>query len=248
MRISSYRRRWLNGFAAIALLVAPAAVAQDRIAHDHGSFEVVPTSNGVVLGAPHGTFDRGTDVVTGAAARRLGAGYVLFRGRTGDVSRINVNRPTEGAGLACEMETTTDRARAVYDEYVRLVRAAAGGRPLRLYVEVHGHAAPQLASIVDAAATGLTAGDATALKERFAETVVLVRRTWPSYPALGLRAEPVDRVTYTAACAKTIGILSLESVPRALHLEFPPAARDVLITDATAVLLAETLRGFAGLR
>ncbi|OFX35319.1 MAG: hypothetical protein A2Z07_13140 [Armatimonadetes bacterium RBG_16_67_12] len=105
-----------------------------------------PSINGVLIAAPHGTYDRNTAAIAITTARRLGAGYVVFRGIPSG-ARINVNRPTEGAGRRCPDETPTERARSVYDTYVMMVRAAAGPNPLSFHVEIHGHAAPQRASL-----------------------------------------------------------------------------------------------------
>lgn len=134
----------------LVTLAAP-AIPHEHLAHELGEFEFLPTSTGVLIAAPHGTIDANTALVAVEAARRLGAGYVVARGFTADRTRINVNRPTEGAGLACAQEAHTARAREVYGLYTRLVSVAAGGRPLRLYVEIHGNSNPRTVQQIEVA-------------------------------------------------------------------------------------------------
>ncbi len=110
--------------AVFTLVVSSAA--QERVRDEQGEFEYLAAPGGVLIAAPHGTYDVNTAPLAIAVAGRLGAGYVVFRGSTGAGAWINVNRPTEGAGRSCPNEPHTDRARATYETYVRLVRAAAG--------------------------------------------------------------------------------------------------------------------------
>jgi hypothetical protein len=142
--------------AALIALIAPVA-AQERRAHELGEFESLPTTTGILITAPHGTHDINTAPLAVEVARQLGAGYVVARRFTVDGTRINVNRPTGGAGLACAHEAHTARAKEVYGLYSGLVSAAARSRPLRLYVEIHGNANPQTARQVEIVTTGISA-------------------------------------------------------------------------------------------
>ena len=91
------------------------------------SFEFPPASTGVLIAAPRGTYESSTAQLAVEAARRLGAAYVVARRFTVGQTRINVNRPTEGAGLACAREARMARAEEVYGLYARCGPMAAAG-------------------------------------------------------------------------------------------------------------------------
>jgi len=220
----------------VALLALPAA-SQHTQTSPLGSFEWHVTANGILVTAPHGTFDRNTAPIAVEAARRLKAGYVVARGFHPGV-RINVNRPTEGSGLACTQERSTERAREVYLEYERLVALASAGAPLRLYVEVHGNSRAETSGNVEIATKGVSAKEAAEVKAAYPEILTMVRMEWPSYPALQLLIEPVDRLYWIASCVKQIGTMAHDRIARALHFEFPVAAREAAMVPATALLVA----------
>lgn len=182
------------------------------------------------------------------AARRLGAGYVVARRFTVDRTRINVNRPTEGAGLACAQEPRTARAREVYGLYARLVSTAAAGRPLRLYVEIHGNFNLRTAQQLEIATTGISLAEARAMRDAYPAMLVRTREQVPAYPELALLVEPLDRVFFTASCAKSVGIFGTDLVPRVVHFEFPRSARERETLEATTVLIAEIVLRLLGER
>lgn len=91
--------------AVFTLVVSSAA--QERVRDEQGEFEYLAAANGVLITAPHGTYDINTAPLAIAVAGRLGAGYIVFRGSTAAGARINVNRPTEGAGRSCPNEPHT---------------------------------------------------------------------------------------------------------------------------------------------
>jgi hypothetical protein len=220
----------------IALLTLPAASQHTRTL-PLGSFQWEITTNGILVTAPHGTFDRNTDAIAVQAAARLKAGYVVARGFHAG-ARINVNRPTEGSGLPCGQERATERAREVYLEYERLVLLASGGAPLRVYAEVHGNSRAETSGQVEIATKGVSEKEAAEVKTAYAGILSMVRTQWPSYPVLHLLIEPVDRLYWTASCAKRIGTMAQESIARALHFEFPAAAREATMVPASAMLVA----------
>lgn len=230
--------------AVFTLVVSSAA--QERVRDEQGEFEYLAAANGVLITAPHGTYDINTAPLAIAVAGRLGAGYIVFRGSTAAGARINVNRPTEGAGRSCPNEPHTDRARATYETYIRLVRAAAGGDRLRLYVEIHGNADPRTAQNIEIASKGVSAAEALAMKERYPAALSAVQREWLTFPALQLLVEPVDRVFFTASCAKMLGILATDLLPRVLHVEFPRAVRESDMLEATGALTVDLLKRFLG--
>jgi hypothetical protein len=222
---------------------ACSVVAPERLSHPLGEVELLPTSTGVLVAAPHGTHDASTAEVAVEAARRLGAGYVVARRFAADGTRINVNRPTEGASRRCPEESRTPRAGEVYALYTRAVSTAAMGRPLRLYVEVHGNSNPQTATRVEVATTGLSADEARRMRDTYPAILARTREHAPAYPGLALLVEPLDRIVYTASCAKSIGLFSTDLVPRVVHLELPRSAREREMIEATALLIAGIVRG-----
>jgi hypothetical protein len=240
-------RNRLTLLAAVTILLAVVALAvsvaaQERVRLEHGEFEYLATSNGILITAPHGTFDINTDALAIAVARKLGSGYLIFRGTTPAGQRINVNRPTEGAGRTCPNEERSDRAQIVYETYLRLTRAASGAAPPALYVEIHGNANPRSAQNIEVASKGVSAAEASGLKEHYLAALPAVQRDWPRFPTLELLVEPADRVFFTASCLKTIGILSIDLFARALHFEFPRFVREADLLEASATLTAALLQ------
>ncbi|HET8679123.1 MAG TPA: hypothetical protein VFM39_03325 [bacterium] len=225
-----------------AIAVAASARAQERVQDPQGEFEYLAATGGVLITAPHGTADYNTAPLAISVARTLGTGYVVFRGSRAGAERTNVNRPAEGGGLACANEPETDRARATYDAYVRLVRAAVGGQQPALYVELHGNADPRTAQNIEVASKGISDSDAAVMKDGYPAALAAARRMRPAFPTLTLLVEPLDRIYWTASCLKTRGVLSGNFLPRALHFEFPRAVRESDMLDATAALTVDLLR------
>ena len=222
--------------SVIALLAVP-AVSQQKQTLVLGNFEWEVATNGILVTAPHGTFDRNTAAIAVEAVKHLKAGYVVARGFNPGV-RINVSRPTEGSGLTCNREQQTVRAHEVYLEYDRLVALASGVRPQRLYIEVHGNGRAETSGNVEIATKGISADEAAEVKAAFPAVLNIVRMEWPSYPALQLLIEPVDRLYWTASCAKQIGTMASDKVPRVLHFEFPAAAREETMIRGAGLLVA----------
>ena len=231
-----------------AVTLAVSVAAQEQVRLEQGEFEYLPTTNGILITAPHGTFDINTDALAVAVARKLGSGYLVFRGTTPTGQRINVNRPTEGAGRTCPNEERSDRTQIVYDTYLRLARAAFGAAPPALYVEIHGNANPRSAQKIEVASKGVSAAEASGMKEHYLSALPAVQRDWPLFPTLQLLVEPADRVFFTASCVKALGILSLDSFARALHFEFPRTVREPDLLEASAMLTATLLQRLPGLR
>ena len=224
-------------FFLLALLPTPAA-SQQTVTLPLGHFEWEPAAGGILISAPHGTFDRRTAEIAVNAAKRLKSGYLVARGFNPGV-RINVNRPTEGASLPCAKERETERAREVYTEYDRLVALAAGGAPLKLYVEVHGNSRKETGGNLEVATKGISATEATGVKSAYSEILNLVKTESPGYPALQLLIEPADRLYWRAGCGKRLGTLAGDRVSCALHFEFPAAARQDELAPATGSLVAK---------
>lgn len=228
---------------ALALLAsATAAIAQERLQHALGDFELRVVAGGVLVAAPHGTHDTYTPGIALQASRQLGASLLVARRFRADNRRINVNRPTEGAQLPCAQEVQSDRAREVYEAYLGLAGKAADGGALRLYVEVHGNADPRSATHLEVGARGLTVAEARAVKAAYGALLAKVREETPGYPALELLMEPADRIHFGAGCAKKLGILGDPVAPRAIHFEFPRSARELPMLNGSAALVAGIVR------
>lgn len=218
------------------------AIAGERFDHVLGHFEKQSTRQGVIIAAPHGTYDIRTDVLTKDVARMLGVGYIVARGFSSGAWRVNVNRPTEGAGRTCERERHTERARDVYEHYVRLIGKSCDGQSLRLYVEIHGHSSLPFLNRLEIATTGITIEEARQLKERFPAFLAQAKALNPAYPDLELRIEPLDKIFFGAGCNKKIGYISTRPMGRALHMEIPRSARTPETLGATAVLVSSIVR------
>jgi hypothetical protein len=212
------------------LLAPPFACAQERVRHALGDFEYSRNASGVLIAAPHGTFDANTAPIAIQAARELQASHLVAWRFVADKVRLNVNRPTEGAFLPCAQEPITDRAREVFETYAKLA-----GNPERLYVEIHGNSNPNTARNIEVATVGVTAAQAQALKAAYPE---MLKQSGLS--DLVLLIEPVDKITYSAACAKKLGVLG--RAPRALHFEFPRSARETTTLSRAAMLVTMLVR------
>jgi len=190
-----------------------------------GSFQVWKGRPGVVIGAPHGTTDIGTDLIGRDLARLTGFSLVVASGFShldADGRRVNVNRPTESVpGSPARFEQETGAAREVYEVYRRHVEEAAQGA-LRLYVEVHGNARNESAGRVEIATVGLSQEDAWRLKTLF-ELIRDSRLDDPGVPRLDVWVEVQDPVRYTASAAKQPGVVAAS--PSALYIELPRVAR-----------------------
>lgn len=223
----------------LCIAFATGAQSQERVRHALGDFEYARALNDILITAPHGTFDANTAQIATRAARELGAGYlVAWRFSTPDKVRINVNRPTEGALLACSQEAQTERAKEVYDIYSGLV-AKATPDGMRLYVEIHGNSNPKTLQTLEVATVGVTAAQAQAIKDGYAALLAQARSRVRDFPELALLIEPLDRIYWAAACAKRFGVLGKQP---GLHFEFPRDARDGHTLYGSAMLVAGIVR------
>lgn len=204
-----------------------------------GTVQVEKGRAGLVITAPHGTSDTGTDVIGRDLAKLTGWGLVVVSGYThldAEGRRYNVNRPTEGVpGTAARLEVETAPARQIYQAYRRQVAEAAQG-PLRLYVELHGTGRKESAGRLEIATVGVGRDDAWRLKT----LLELIRdsRVPPGIPSLEVWIESLDPLWYTASAAKQSGMLG--QVALALHIEIPHAARTTH-RDAYTTVLADFL-------
>jgi hypothetical protein len=242
-------RRLLRSVAFLAILAqgcAAVRIEPEVPLRPSGPLASQKGRPGLVIGAPHGRSDAGTDRISVELARRTGFGLVVaaYADLDSGHRRLNVNRPTEGVqGASPSEEVETDQARQAYEAYVGRVNEVAQG-PLLLYVELHGNGRKESASRIEIATVGVSREEAWRLRT----LLELVRDAHlggkPEVPRLDVVVEPLDRLTYTASAAKQGGILRLPR--RAIHIELPRAAR-TLGREAYTDVLADFLSQAAGL-
>jgi hypothetical protein len=224
------------------LLSGCAGLVQDKegvaVEGREGTFQVRKGRPGFVIGAPHGTSDKDTDLIATDLAGLTGFGVVVATGFAhvdAAGQRFNVNRPTMSvSGAPPGTESGSEEARRVYEAYRRHVAEAAQG-PLSLYVEIHGNANAASAGRVEVATVGLGRDDAWRLKTLF-ELIRDAHLTDPAVPRLEIWVETIDPVRYTASASKQMGMLG--TAPRALHIELPRPARTTYREAYTKLLAA----------
>ncbi|HZD41578.1 MAG TPA: hypothetical protein VE131_12710, partial [Terriglobales bacterium] len=186
-----------------------------------GRLERIPARNqraGMVVGAPHGTFDEYTAEMVKQICIRTGLPAVVAKGFSpteGDGWRINVNRPTERRYPSGEIEMETERARRVYSSFKQLVLAAAQG-PLLLYVDIHQNGREPN---IQVATLGVSKQQAQVVKNEYRKIRDRILRDKPDLEAVDLLIEPIDSVEIGAWAAKTNGILRVSRM--SLHIELP---------------------------
>jgi hypothetical protein len=183
---------------------------------------------GMVLAAPHGSFDWHTAELVEEMSYRTGLAAVITRGFTPTECggwRINVNRPTERRYPTDTLERATDRARDVYQRYSQTVVKAAGGA-LELYIEIHQNGSEEN---IEVATVGLSRAEAQAIKLAYGNIRDRVLRQVPGVDRVNLIIEPADAVAIGAWAAKEDGMLRLAT--QSLHFELP--AQRIFSRDRT---------------
>jgi hypothetical protein len=186
-----------------------------------GRIDSIPSrsnTRGVVIAAPHGSFDRHTGDVVQELSYRTGLAAVITRGFTPTEAggwRINVNRPTERRYPEHESERGTERSEEVYRRFTEAVIRAAGG-PVELYFDIHQSASQDH---IDVATVGISLDEADAIKSAFHRIRDRVLAHQANIPSMELLIEPLDKVTFSALGAKRTGVLRWAR--RGLHIELP---------------------------
>jgi hypothetical protein len=173
---------------------------------------------GVVIAAPHGSFDWYTGELVEELSYLTLLPAVVTRGFTPtecDGWRINVNRPTERRYPTDTMERPTNRARAVYSDFSAIVKRKARG-PLDLYIDIHQNGTE---ANVDVATVGVTRQEAAAIKSAYREIRDRVLGEAPEVPKVDFVIEPLDQIAIGAWATKNHGILRLAK--RSFHFELP---------------------------
>ncbi len=187
----------------------------------YGRIDVIPSrknTRGIVIGAPHGSFDWYTRELVEELSYRTGLASVVTRGFTPTECegwRINVNRPTERRYPNDTLERTTERAKEVYQQFTESVLAASGG-PLEQYIDIHQNTSEPA---IEVATLGISRDHAARIKRTYTEIRNRVLLDLPQVPTVDLHIEPVDPVAIGAWAAKDQGILRLAK--SSFHFELP---------------------------
>ena len=102
-----------------------------------GTITSLDRTSEFMVAAPHGSYDRHTGKIVTKICETLLWDCIIANGFNLSGARLNVNRPTEGAGIKSSSERYTQHADLVYKEYKKSIITITGGKP-RLYIEVHG--------------------------------------------------------------------------------------------------------------
>lgn len=187
----------------------------------YGRIDLIPSRNnssGIVIGAPHGSFDWYTSELVEELSYRTSLPAVVTRGFTPTECggwRINVNRPTERRYPTDILDRETERAKEVYENFRESVFQAARG-PLDLYIDMHQNSSE---NNIDVATLGITREQARAIKIKYQEIRDRLLREEPEIAKVNLVIEPLDQVAIGAWAAKDRGVLRLAKT--SLHFELP---------------------------
>ena len=213
----------------------------------HGRIELIPSRGaprGVVIGAPHGTFDQHTAEIVEQLSYQTGLPAVIAKGFTPTQCggwRINVNRPTETRYSSGEFDLRSERAQKVYHAFKGSVLSAAQEN-LNLYIDIHQNGRQRK---IEVATVGISKAEAALIKNAYREIRDRALRLDPGVESVELTIEPIDVVEIGALAAKAHGMLSVAK--KSLHFELP--LYNVLVsskaratyTDILAILLTRTV-------
>lgn len=186
-----------------------------------GRFDLIPSRKGiagVVIGAPHGSYDEYTAEIVKRLGSRTGLATVIARGFTPTEAggwRINVNRPSKKNYLAPEFEINSSRSRKIFNAFKEIVLDAAGG-DLRLYFDVHQYGYDKTIQI---ATVGIDARQALRIKKTYQRIRDRLLNVAAGIDRVDLLIEPLDKIEIGAWPAKYSGILSVAR--QSLHIELP---------------------------
>ncbi|MGH7848494.1 MAG: hypothetical protein ACREQW_25425 [Candidatus Binatia bacterium] len=173
---------------------------------------------GVVIGAPHGTFDQHTATMAKQLSLMTGLATVIATGFTpveANGWRINVNRPTEKTFPSEGLEIHSSRAKETYAKFKSLVLEASAGE-LELYFDLHQYGG---GGSIQVATLGVSRDEARAVKNLYHRISGQVLGHRSDVTTAPLLIEPLDGIEIGAWPAKAEGILRMAK--RSLHLEIP---------------------------
>ena len=247
MAVRSLYQKLLSPWLVEAVKIAretPLDVPHTRVwVLDTGRIESIPSRarrRGIVVAAPHGSFDEYTAEVVRQISYGTGLAAVVATGFTPTECagwRINVNRPSERSYPGGELEIGSTRAQKVYAAFKQAV-VEASQQDLNLYIDIHQNGREKN---IEVATVGISKEQAKVIKEtyRYARDEVLKHTT--GVASVDLVIEPLDAVEIGAWAAKASGILSV--VRKSLHVELPmnatlgsPKARNAYTAIFTILL------------
>jgi hypothetical protein len=212
---------WIEDVIELATQRSLSLPGLDVVLLPHGKIEAIPSrrrGRGMVVGAPHGTFDVHTAEMVRRICLGTGLAGVIATGFTptesGDKWRINVNRPSERHVSLTLSEIPTARARTAFEQFKKSVLAAAGGK-LDLYVDIHQNAGTR----IEVASVGISSKEAQRIKDTFRLLRDQALAGRQDIAVVELAIEPVDELEVGAWPAKADGILKLAA--KSLHFELP---------------------------
>jgi F0F1-type ATP synthase gamma subunit len=197
-------------------------------------------NSSVVVAAPHGDHDKYTGDIVREICRNIHVcGVVASDFVNPDTKlRVNINRPTEGAGVSPQEESLTDLSAKMYHKYLRSVLRACDGN-LNLYVEVHGNEHPELSRRIEVATWNVSQTQVRRLKTNYKE---ILNMHCPHLKAkrVGMWVEGVNPIEKRAWANKLFGVLPLAK--SALHFEVPMTAReDLEVQNDVVTVLSEVI-------
>ena len=196
--------------------------------------QMTPTNNNsdILMAAPHGTFDLGTDQILNDLCPALRWNCLLVTGFRSFAHAINVNRPTEGVRMKADEEVETPEAHRVYDMYHGYFDQLYRKDSSRWYIEIHGNADACCVHALEIATVGVDADTAKILASNLRNSLTAAGI---SPNELDIRIEPLNSLRFMAQGNKTKGVL--HDVRRAIHIEAPSFARKERRPQYTAALL-----------
>jgi hypothetical protein len=173
---------------------------------------------GIVIGAPHGSFDFQTSSTVRQISFHSGLAAVIAKGfspaETGSGWRINVNRPSERHYPGGVREIETARAAEIYRHYKNAVIKAACGN-LELYIDIHQNDG----SRIEVATVGISEEEARLIKSTYIGLREKALQGRLDIAVVDLAIEPLDVLEVPAWAAKSHGILAVPK--KSLHFELP---------------------------
>ena len=213
-----------------------------------GTLMVQNQESNFIITAPHGTNDYKTDEVAAGLCENLGWDCVIAKDYRRPGQRINVNRPTEGAGLAADNENHSEQARIVFETFIGKINEINPPEHRLLYVEIHGNSRPQSVRNIEIALVNFSAKQARKLKEVFNENLksseVLDLSAYDLLP-LRVLVEGIDSITFRATGSKKFGSLGVigKTKTKVIHIELPKVLRAEKL-NATIRYLTQSLSDY----
>jgi hypothetical protein len=225
---------WLLGAVKLAR-ETPLDVPHTRVrVLDNGRIESIPSRTqrrGIVVAAPHGTFDEYTAEVVEQISYRTGLAAVIATGFTPTECagwRINVNRPTERSYPGGELEIGSTRAQKLYAAFKQSVFEASQ-QDLNLYIDIHQNGRQKN---IEVATVGISKEQARVIKETYRHVRDEALKYTPGVAPVEFMIEPLDAVEIGAWATKANGILSVAR--KSLHVELPMYATLSLLKACNA--------------